>query len=176
MTGEKIGSNKSVREQLFKINDVTYSFKIIKIRSKFAPMREIDLLRVRDKKPVGIPEIDSSEIRVCKIGKTYHLITGYQKLNEAITNSPNGTKEPCLMSVKVMAESYLATAKLDCPVVASVNNDVNTNTTVNDKPNVPKKPFKEHKKKDVEVNVAPAQRVDNSVMKAQFESAGFKVR
>jgi hypothetical protein len=171
------------KDEVITVNGNKYSFKVITTRSKFAPLREVDLIRVRGRDVTGIKQVDESEIRVCKIGKTFHLLSGHIEVNKLITDANISVEErlakkQLLHPVKVMGETYFDSAKIE-PVIEEVKAEVPSVPIASSK--VPNKPVKEHKHKVVSVvegvvNEPNGNTLDKQSMIDQFKSAGYKVR
>jgi hypothetical protein len=81
-----------------------YDFNTIVKRSKRAPVIEVKTSFFKQTKPSNINEVDDSELRVFKNNNKFVLLTGYNKINEALSNSME------IVNAKLMSAKYLESA------------------------------------------------------------------
>lgn len=87
------------------LNDVTYDFHSIKLRSVHAPVMDLPVTKIEVAQPHGSIAVDNSDIRVVRINMLYYLISGYNKVALALASSID--TKPVIVSVKLMSKKYL---------------------------------------------------------------------
>jgi hypothetical protein len=106
------------KEVLISIADYKYSFSKIVLRTEHAPIDEVAVSRLIRAKPTGKKEVDSSEVRVCKINGITYLLTGYDKVVEFIELYLKEPNPQLAVTAKIMSPSYLL-GTVALPSVAS---------------------------------------------------------
>ena len=83
-----------------------YSWNLIKQRTVHAPTIKIGTEFLKKATPFGNPVIDDAGLRICKINKVFHILSGYNKVASSINNN-----EESLTAV-LMSPSYLAASAM----------------------------------------------------------------
>lgn len=86
-----------------------YSFEQIQLRSKHAPVVELEVEKLKYCTPTGDAEVDSSDLRICKLNNTYVVLSGFDKVTAAST-APVDAAQLIKVSAKLMSETYLSAA------------------------------------------------------------------